>query len=719
MPGGKIVRLVLAALLVAVLVAFFMLELLGFDPEEDIQDIFPKGKETLLRYYACSLAICTHGCEDESITERICLDNDTYTHECNLWCDEECKNKDWVCNGAGDCCGPEYNLSVSLGDASFGCYPHYAISGDKKNEGHSDVYNHLYVKYDIGERTLYDKLIETEGFPKIIGPFDDSILDEGCAGKLGCAGDPLYMKFPGQLRTVEGWDTFHDCLKIGKAGIGYIYLDSVEAYEKYGCSGDCSMYTSGGDINSFDYCRFQGEINIWSDWQKDGCADVRFNSTIGGYWWFDIWCADPPIIPPELRCERKISPDDETAEYTLNIENQLGSGREFILATPPEYTVENANPPDANPGCTFWKDDQMIDRIFVRNTETEDFIMKCKPTGTGTYTIKIDATPSTGKEGRRTEAKLVVSDFSLGVSPIDKKISKCKSQIYTVWIDSDMGRNADFTLSLNVPGGLTCNFDDVSSWDDVPDDGHRETTFTCSGTPEDYTITITATADGISDGISKSTTSGLEILDCRGAIALELIPNEVSSGDEFDARAYNLIDCNDKRVEFAKDTPESKIGFCDIVIEDGSECTLKDIDVTFPVGEYDFYALIDMTCDNDYDDPGEETSGKLTVATTIPPPPPCTDHTSESECTDAGCYWCGECDGYRTYTPQCVDESSMCSSRCVKGSCGAECSCYGYPPAAGGCSDCDGTERFCCTIPGEDTFNFCGGTLDCHCMYEP
>jgi len=98
------------ALIVIAVCAYLILRVFGYRPGLE----FPKGKVTLVRYYACSLAICTHGCEDGSIVERICLDNDTFTHECNLWCHDVCRDSFGSCDEPGDCCGPQWNLTVSL-----------------------------------------------------------------------------------------------------------------------------------------------------------------------------------------------------------------------------------------------------------------------------------------------------------------------------------------------------------------------------------------------------------------------------------------------------------------------------------------------------------------------------------------------------------------------------------------------------------------------------
>jgi hypothetical protein len=492
MVEKRTVGIILAMILVVVVAAYFIFKVLGLQPEKDI---FPKDKDMLVRYYACSLAICTHGC-DWLETNKICLDNDTFTHECNLWCHDVCVERFGDCDDEDRrCCGPEYNLTVSLvGNPLLGCYPHYGPPPirAKKNEGHSDIYNHWYTVYGSGEKTFYDKLIETEGVPKIIGPPDESILKEGCKRKLGCSGDALYMHFPGQLRT--GDEHFVYCSG-DKAGIGHIFLDPLEAHEKFGCFGDCSMALAGGDRNSFDECRFQGEINMWADWEDDQCADVYFNSTISGGWDFFITCTDP-INPPPDWCKQRINLGETSDPYTIVIDNQLGSGKKFILQ------VSDNQGGEAN--CILWKDDpsEEIDRIFVGNGETEEFYMSCTPIETGTYSIWIDAWPRIGYTGKQTQVELVASDFSWEVEPKGDQppIRKDDSKRYTVEIDSGMGVDTDFVLSLNVPGGLTCKFDendDVTYTLSIPDDGFDSTTFTCSGDPGEYDIVIRAEGGGI------------------------------------------------------------------------------------------------------------------------------------------------------------------------------------------------------------------------------
>ena len=214
------VGLIIGAILIAVVAAYFIFKVLGLQPEKDI---FPKDKETLVRYYACSLAICTHGCnwlDPDSPGyggHSICLDNDTFTHECKLWCHKVCRNRFGSCSNPGDCCGPQHNLSVSLkGKPLFrGCY---VCSVPGKIEAWSDIHNPYYVETEYWyrrrhpvvyipglqcpgswTRVLYDKLVDEEGFPKIIGTYDNSIIDEENCIKNAYS-PSLTEDFPGQIK---------------------------------------------------------------------------------------------------------------------------------------------------------------------------------------------------------------------------------------------------------------------------------------------------------------------------------------------------------------------------------------------------------------------------------------------------------------------------------------------------------------------------------------
>ena len=598
MVEKRTVGIILAMILVVVVAAYFISKLLDLQPEKDI---FPRGKEMLVRYYACSLAICTHGC-DWLETNKICLDNDTFTRECNLWCHDVCVNRfNNDCNDAGDCCGPPWNLTVSLvGRVQLkGCY-------EKIKGGTGGSY---YICYNTETEDVLYKLNQKEGFTE--------------AGDLiGCR--PTFCIGPGEhyylgLIYDEGSK---------KRGVGGIYLDPIESREKFGCIDDPVPIPGAfpprvEDAPGFYQCRFQGMINMWSDWQDDDCADIRFNSTINGDWKFEIECTEP--FDEHDYCYQKINLG-ETADYMIVIDNQLGSGKKFILHWSDNHGGHSDNHLGAN--CTFWKDDpsEEIDRIFVGNGETEEFYMSCTPTDTGTYSIWIDAWPRIGYMGKQTQVELVTSDFSWEVTPTDKqRIRGDESKKYTVRIDNEMGADTDFVLSLNVPGGLTCKFDendDITYNLPITDDDLNSTTFTCSGDPgKEYEITINVDAGGMKDD---SKTRVLAIVVCEGAIVLKLDQYSVEFNGEFEAIVSGLEGCDGELVEFAiNDTiieyvPVDKTGD-----NAGKGCrktfSVDDLD-TYPLGSNIVYTMIELTGDipPDYNDVGEKAQADLKIYVTGP-----------------------------------------------------------------------------------------------------
>lgn len=654
--------------------AYFIFKVLGLQPEKDI---FPKDKETLVRYYACSLAICTHGCDwlDQD-GHRICLDNDTFTHECNLQCEDVCREFG-NCGDTDDtirCCGPTYNLSVSLGGkVLLKCYvPRMwlpVIGYLTGGQAGSDIYNFEYIDSDgaRGFETFYNKLVKNEGLPQIIKTpkvVGETILGQDCIKNVNHCGGPcsiydLKNFYPGQMRTEKGDKIVGSQDPLGVpadywlengAGIGQIFLDDTEAYEKYGCSGDCNVYSSPTRFG-FDQCLFRGEINIWSDWKNNDCADVRFNSTISGDWGFTIECT-APIDPPPDWCKQKIILG-ETADYTIRITNNLGTGAKFKLGL--SYTPEGTNP-----NCKFWKDapDEDIHEIFVNNYgETEQFHMSCKPNKAGTYKISVSATA--GAKGGKTEVELVTSDFTWTVEPgedgKDKPIGRGLDRSYTIMIQNKIGEATDFQLEVNTEtiSGIDvdklCTFDandDVTyTLENIPDDGSDFTRITCNRDHDtnvhgEYEITIRASGGGVT---KDPKIRHLTILECSGDIKIEFVQaghstDTVTSGEDFYVEATGLSGCQNNEVNISVVYPDLVITHCGASGWDGNVCGDEQTKNASTPGNYTVYAFIDKDKDGKTDGEGESDTATLTINA-----PSMDDSTCD---TNGGCsfsmdeWWC-------------------------------------------------------------------------------
>lgn len=76
-----------------------------------LENPFIANKIKLIRYYACSLAICARGCGSEEV-KRICLEKDILGR-CTKWCQQDiCEEQFGVYRGR--LCGREYKINVSL-----------------------------------------------------------------------------------------------------------------------------------------------------------------------------------------------------------------------------------------------------------------------------------------------------------------------------------------------------------------------------------------------------------------------------------------------------------------------------------------------------------------------------------------------------------------------------------------------------------------------------
>lgn len=505
MPEKRIIVLILGIILIAVVLSYFILEILGLEPN---QDIFKFGKNTLVRYYVCSLAICTEGCDAGSLTEEICLENNSVTHECDLWCNKLCSNEFGSdCVNKGDCCGTKWNLTVSLGSNVYlkGC------DEIQKVGGVFDTQDKTYITevYDIIKK-LFPNLVTENKWGLVFLP-----IGEDCHRGM-IAGDGVEHS-PGLIFERNESYTWYEAFKTWEwkiKGTGGIFVDPVESRQEWGCY-DRNVPVDWGIISGFlsedapglYQCMFRGDINMWADWQGEDfrggkCADVYFNSTLteSGEFKIDAWRSAGEECDGVDWCERiKL---EETAEYTVKISNYLGSGKKFLLNSIP-------TPADPDPDCKFYEGTTEINDIFVDNGDFKEFTMECNPPDTLTYNIKITAEPTVGYTAETTDVRLEVVDFELTVFPGSTDVKKNDGFDFILEVKNSLGVGESFDLDYEVKdsggndasGKVVCDPFTIDPLP-VPDGngglGNSQTwCYDSVGVVDNYKITFKATCDGV------------------------------------------------------------------------------------------------------------------------------------------------------------------------------------------------------------------------------
>jgi len=649
----------------------------------------PKDKETLVRYYACSLALCTHGCGSEEVNS-ICLYNDSVTHECKkvpgtgyAWCSDFCDNppSDWpypAPDGADIVCGPNWPLTLPLtGDVYLNCYEDYFITG--VSGGGSDFYHY---RTDKGV-PYYDELVKKENFPIIMGPSSlwstsspsGEILDDNCANKnLNPSWECSYSYdikryfFPGILRK-EGDVKNPWCSRTGKIGVGMIYMDNLQSVEKYGCIGDCKLVP--GERFGYERCKIHGELKMWSLWKSEGCADVFFNSSIGSTpkFTFDVHRSagmEECKGVPSDKCQT-IYKNDE-AIFDADILNELGTDSYFTL-TITSYKHIDINGidrgEDGTLGCTLPCEGNFVPNsksFVVENGDTGTSVLKLKPTDVGTYEIYVKAAKPDNYDSQENLISIKVIDFDLWFTiRQDSDVEKDEySEDFYIRLWNRLDESKDFILNYDCNGPGVCDcinsvgqpFDGTVLTVDSNDIGG--TTIKCkSPTPGDYDITVEATTDGDTKSTTEHDTSDgnygevyLHVIECGGNIQLDISHSSgcgdcVWTDESFNLEASGVNGCKDWAVTFT--SGGGNVGQCLPGAWDGSTCQITTSKDT--AGTYTYWVHIDINRDGDTNDVGEEDSDVIDV---VVKPSYCkaTCGPSERCCSDdcdtmIGCEICG------------------------------------------------------------------------------
>jgi len=568
MPISRtVLLLILGALCLVVFAVAF-----GKIPAPEICGLFPFDKEDLVRHYACSLALCTKGCNSYE-ANNICLDMDCTAKTCKKTCNSFCEtppsswgsyNVSW--DIPSKVCGKKYNISLSLENR-------VALKGQ-----YCEASNFLAGCTDWTTEATYiiKYLNKTEGFPL-------SIMEGGPYGSYD---------FIGELWTYkEEWvavppTPYNFAWIYQTSGSGDIYMDWRDSVEKFGCSGVST-------ISGYDQCLFQGNLNIYTSWKTGDNlhGDVYFNTSTPSPASFEI-DATPCYGSCGDDCER-IKKTDEAC-FDVRITNRLGTGSDFQLE------LDCISGPCAVIGCTEPCTTSFEENDFNVDVDGEKIIkLKFTPAETGTYNIWVTAEPTAAYESETDDLELRVVDFDIDFSDTYKEVKPGVHATYGFYIDNKLG-NDDFQLSYSCPG-CTCQFQNGQPTYTVNlGVGISPFTIECwSGTKDTYSINLHALA--VNESLPKDTDpdATLKVTGCTGDISLS-VSSPVVSGDSITLSASNLDGCGSVPVQFSLNGIDSVFGSCS-----GNTGCPKTYTANSPGTSYTVYAMIDLDGDDDYSDENE------------------------------------------------------------------------------------------------------------------
>lgn len=641
-------------LLASIICALLLIGVLKLYP---VEISIPKDKEVLVRYYACSLALCTHGC-DSDVVDKICLYGEDPSQECiedpnsaYKSCQDFCD--DW--GVTGNLCGTDYVLSVPLQKEAYlkGCTKFYMFSSGGEEEIIYTTYH-----YETEIEKIVKKLNEN-GFPSLVGRSGSEILSSNCLTK------GLFNFAPGFL--YEKSEAIGDY-----KGLGSIIMEVMEdenVYMIFGC------VPKLGQCQGFSSCKFHGQLKIWSN--KKGstdCVDVKATTSIVIPSSFDInversegkeECGG--VYKGDEKCER-INIGD-TAEFDVTITHDYDTSLPFTLA------IESYSPNDdqdlgCDPPCSlkFNPNPIIVDSGIPGTSKLtfDDIKQEAE-----TYTIRIIANKPDGYDTQPDIVTLKVVNIEVSLSPEEKPVvvQPGIEGTFTLKIVNHIDEDIEFTLSYVGPEACTC-----TDWEDDPIG--TNTLAVAAGTSEpgtikcssdevgEHKIAITATGGGFD---KKSNYATLKVTECDASgIRLSISPNPVKSGETVTLTASGLDGCIGEEVIFTayQNDLGFKIDFCPITEALGRGCN-KELTANTP-GTYDIYAIIEGIAST-------ETPKTLTIEVDSPkvigytdkPGKPCTfDYQPGWRC---GVWALGICDYCNVITPSNCACPRCCDPQTCKG----------------------------------------------------
>lgn len=525
----KSVTIIILLLFFLLIAGFMIFIVFGNMPDVVVDILFPE-KTKLVRYYACSLAMCTKGCGDGMLWDLtnpdgfICLENDT---ESPATCELPCES---LCPSPGIKCGRNNPIILELKGKGF--------LGGVPLKGVYDVH--------WGMKPIVITLgIITQPMSIIIPPMPElmtcNIFSE--AERLVWAMQKTdYPSFPSPGDIVDDPGVFGGIYDLSSdwRGQGAIFLNPEVARSAFGCfkQSPYAMLAStfcGGDYG-FHQCKFQGKLYFWGKRTSPGKADVMINATPPEPGFFTVW----------------VSPDNwkgtinGQAVYGITITNYLDTGAGFgvdVYDTTPG--VDLFTEPAGDPVCeicvdstcssgpiSMWINDTDIGfaelrlRCMVQGpTPNPDFLKK--------HIIRIDV-DTIGEPPYNGFVTFEVVDFDIDVYPgaptgpdqVTKKIGERTNILIDVWSYFNDPETFDLSYEFrDSSGGLTTNVDcdPLDATVTVPAQtpagpGRTTLTMSCGSDVEvedTYTITVYASDGGYAPTKWDSTTLIVEFVDCE------------------------------------------------------------------------------------------------------------------------------------------------------------------------------------------------------------
>jgi len=579
-------RTIASVLIIVIFIALFVYFFLRYIFREEIYDPFSE-KTRLVRYYACSLAICTRGCGNKILSEVgcssnhgcICLERDPGTKECKKWCQDICDENNWP---DGKYCDENHYINMSLKEPV-------------KLKGAYDLLGGSEYEWITEIGKIIKRLNQTENFSG-----DSDILwgndweENGYSIDKMCnrRSTELYHNIPDGEDTYNAW-AFGLLNQEGAnlrgvstiVGGGDIILDPTQARELYSCFrsnvNNC-FWVKALCTRGFYSCDFKGTLKMWSFTKPSympGCADVSFKSEETFQGDFIFW-SDPDM---------KTIPIKQQDSFQIKITNNLQSDETFNLDIESGKAVDGA-------GCRF-DNGQNTKSLPVAMTNTEFATMKCNPTqfppsGQDAYTVVITANAVKSGKTHLTKVDVVVSDFTINITPYQPQTANIGDQlVYTVGIYNRLGIPADFTLSLIADSGAGCTISDSLH----VENGNFETTMmTCIPTGGGSHEVMVKASYTSTETLEHNVTVEINVPTCSvNTLNLNFLTGNnpttnVNSGDKFDIRVDGFTGCQDYIINLYI-SPELGIGNC---IVDSSGNTCRSTKTAGTPGVYEFNATM-------------------------------------------------------------------------------------------------------------------------------
>lgn len=601
MEKERVVRYIIILLIIAVLTA------IGY---AKIRELLPLWNPLLdeefrlVRYYACSLAICTRGCGDPIITNKdcskgdcMCLERDPGNRECLKWCEDVCKENKWS-DGKGIYCNESYYINLTLKSPVRlkGCYkrekvkPVFAIRLPALGRFISSLIptgRSIIVPFFDFDETCHTKV---DDILKILGETENftwNIIDNRCIKstfEFGWLG--LYKVFI-EIGAIDEEGA-------PKYNAGWIFVRPLESHEKYncfkgaiGCPGISRLFLPCSGCPGFYECTFKGNLKIFAfkkpDVQQD-CADVIIGDVdkpfTGG---FDLW-----IEPNEILIQI-----GQKANFEAFIKNNLGFDSSF--------TFKLKYPEEAN--CKFIEDEDKVS-VYVEKNSQGSKIFTCEPTKTGSYEIEVVAWD--GAIVHSASASLKVGDFSIDIKPDTygtdrEKIYAGRTYPYDISISNTLGKDAVFTLSLSAANEMNCILETTSLF--VENNKVEKTSYSCTPAKEAagnyYTVTVSAT----NDTLTRTDTANFQVSACvLGTLSLSLSSDK--SGESSEIKVTGFQGCPNRNAKFnvslVTDDGEA-VGEWSIGEKTTSDDSVSITKTLGSPGNYIFKAYIDFDKDGSYE----------------------------------------------------------------------------------------------------------------------